>query len=72
MDFILFFENENRTDCLQVFNDLIERSLKRVALIVSDDFPGIDKAINALFSKSDHQLCHVHLKKNVQRNMGKR
>jgi transposase-like protein len=24
-----------------------------------------------LFPKSDHQLCYVHLKKNVQRNMGK-
>jgi len=54
-----------------VFNDLIEIGLKRVALIVSDDFTGIDKAINALFPKSDHQLCHVHLKKNVQRYMGK-
>jgi len=69
--FYTFFGNENRTDWLQVFNDLIERGLKRVALIVSDDFPGIDKAINALFPKSDHQLCYVHLKKNVQRNMGK-
>jgi len=41
--FYTFFGNENRTDWLQVFNDLKERGLKRVALIVSDDFPGIDK-----------------------------
>jgi transposase-like protein len=34
-----------KTDWIKVFNDLIDRGLKRVILIVSDDFPGISKAI---------------------------
>ena len=38
--FYTFFWNENRTDWLQVFNDLIERGLKRVALIVVMIFLG--------------------------------
>jgi len=69
--FYTFFGSENRTDWLKVFNDLIERGLKKVAVIVSDDFPGINTAINALFPKTDHQLCYVHLQRNVRKNMGK-
>jgi transposase-like protein len=69
--FYTFFGDENRADWLRVFNDLIERGLKKVALVVSDDFPGIESAINALFPKADHQLCYVHLQRNVRKNMGK-
>jgi len=32
-------------------------------LIVSDDFPGITKAIETLFPYTDHQLCLVHLQR---------
>jgi transposase-like protein len=39
--FYTFFSNENKADWIKVFNDLIDRGLKRVMLIVSDDFPGI-------------------------------
>jgi putative transposase len=35
------FSNENKADWIKVFNDLIDRGLKRVMLIVSDDFLGI-------------------------------
>ncbi len=40
-------------------------------IIVSDDFPGLDQAIANLYPKTDHQLCFVHLQRNVRRNMSK-
>jgi len=40
-----FFNNENSADWLKVFNDLTERGVKRVMIVVSDDFPGIANAI---------------------------
>jgi transposase-like protein len=40
-------------------------------LIVSDDFPGISKAIETLFPYTDHQLCLVHLQRNVKSQMDK-
>lgn len=63
--------NENREDWLVILNNLIQRGLKRVLLIASDDFSGLDKAIETLFPNSDHQLCFVHLQRNVKRNMSK-
>jgi len=44
--FYTFLSSENKADWIKVFNDLIDRGLKRVMLIVSDDFPGITKAID--------------------------
>ena len=65
------FGKENRTDWIRIFNDLISRGLKRVLIIVSDDFPGLSDSIESIFPKSDHQLCYVHLQRNIKRNMGK-
>ena len=69
--FYTFFSSENKADWIKVFNDLIDRGLKRVMLIVSDDFPGITKAIETLFPYTDHQLCLVHLQRNVRNQMDK-
>ncbi len=66
-----FFGNENKGDWLKVFNDLIERGLKRVAVIISDDFVGLNDAIKAMYPLTEHQLCYVHLQRNVRRNMAK-
>ncbi len=66
-----FFGAENRADWLKVFNDLIERGLKRIVVIVSDDFPGLNDAIKALYPFTEHQLCYIHLQRNIRRNMGK-
>ncbi len=66
-----FFGGENKADWLKVFNDLIERGLKKVVLIVSDDFVGLSEAIKALYPLTDHQLCYIHLQRNVRRNMGR-
>lgn len=63
--------NENREDWLVILNNLIQRGLKRVLVIVSDDFPGLDDAISTLFPKTDHQLCFIHMQRNVRKNMSK-
>lgn len=70
--FYTFFGNENRGDWLKVLNDLIERGLKRVLVIVSDDFPGLWEAVKALYPLTEHQLCYVHLQRNVRRHMSMR
>nr|WP_232178550.1 transposase [Sulfurihydrogenibium yellowstonense] len=70
--FYTFFSSENKADWIKVFNDLIDRGLKRIMLIVSDDFPSISKAIETLFPYTNHQLCLVvHLQRNVKSQMGK-
>ncbi|WP_281340549.1 transposase [Sulfurihydrogenibium sp. YO3AOP1] len=72
--FVLYidvYHCENKADWIKVFNDLIDRGLKRVMLIVSDDFPGITKAIETLFPYTDHQLCLAHLQRNVRNQMDK-
>lgn len=66
-----FFGNENRADWLKVLNDLLERGLKRIMVIISDDFPGLGEAVKALYPLTAHQLCYIHLQRNVRRNMGK-
>lgn len=65
------FGSETKGNWLKIFNDLISRGLKKVCIIVSDDFPGVDDAIKSLFPKTDHQLCYVHLQRNIRKNMGK-
>ena len=69
--FYIFFGKENTTDWVSIFNDLITRGLKRVLIIVSDDFPGISERITSLFPNTDHQLCYVHLQRNIRRNLSK-
>ena len=64
--------NENKESWLRVFNNLINRGLKRPLVIISDDFPGIDEAVKTLFPKAYHQLCWTHFRRNVRKNMGKK
>jgi putative transposase len=65
------FGSETKEHWLTILNDLIKRGLKKILLIISDDFPGLSQAIQALFAKTDHQLCFIHMQRNVHKNMGK-
>jgi transposase-like protein len=40
VSYYIYFGSESKEDWLQILNDLIKRGLKRVMVIVSDDFPG--------------------------------
>jgi putative transposase len=63
--------HETREDWIGIFNDLISRGLKRLMLVISDDFTGLSDAVASLFPNTDHQLCFVHLQRNVRRNLSK-
>lgn len=71
LGFYLFFGSENKSKWIEIFNNIISRGMKKSLLIISDDFPGLSEAINTLFPNSDHQLCFVHLKRNIIKNMSK-
>jgi transposase-like protein len=45
------FGSETKEHWLTILNDLIKRGLKKILLIISDDFSGLSAAIQALFSK---------------------
>ncbi len=64
-----FFGKENRADWNKVFEDLINRGLKRVLVVVSDDFPGIIETVKAVYPHVDHQLCFVHPQRDVRKYM---
>ncbi|MBT5750164.1 MAG: IS256 family transposase [Flavobacteriales bacterium] len=69
--FYPFFGRENKSTWMEVFQNLINRGLKRVLMFISDDFSGMSEAINTLFPLSDIQKCIVHLDRNLYRNMQK-
>lgn len=60
---------ESKEYWLQVFNKLIHRGLKRPLYVVTDDFAGIVNAVQTIFPESFHQLCTVHLKRNLRKNL---
>jgi len=67
--FYPFFGHENKSTWMEVFQNLINRGLKRVLMFISDDFSGMSEAIKTLFPLSDIQKCVVHLDRNLYRNM---
>lgn len=66
----LYEGSENKGFWLQTLNQLLERGIKRPLFIISDDFPGLKDAVATLFPNTLHQLCFIHMQRNVRRNMG--
>jgi transposase-like protein len=66
-----FFGSENKSTWMEVFQDLINRGLKRVLMFIADDFKGISDVIKAYFPYSDIQKCTVHLSRNIYKHMKK-
>ena len=64
--FELMLGGESKNKWIDIFHNIINRGLKKVMLIVSDDLPGIDAAIKGCFPNSLHQICFVHLKKRIR------
>jgi transposase-like protein len=63
---------ENKSFWIEVFQDMISRGLKKVAIFVSDDFSGLTDVVNQFFPYSDHQLCWIHMKRNLRRKFNKK
>lgn len=62
---------ENPDDWKKILSNLLERGLRRVLLVVQDDFPGLLKITQAFFPQADVQLCLVHLQRNAQAHLPK-
>lgn len=56
---------ESASSWENIFDDIIERGVKSVGIIVSDSLSGVDKAIAKKFPKTAHQKCTVHLQRNL-------
>ena len=58
---------ENKNFWIEIFQDMISRGMSKVGIFVTDDFSGLTKVIEKFFPQSDHQLCWVHMKRNLRR-----
>jgi len=50
---------------------LIERGLRRVMIVIHDDFSGLLAVSQGLFPQSDVQLCVVHMQRNAKSHLSK-
>lgn len=55
-----------------LFQELADRGLSGVKLVVSDGHKGIQKAVEKSFLNASWQMCHVHLLRAVLRNVAKK
>jgi len=62
---------EQRADWKTVLRGLLERGLRRVLIVVHDDFSGLLPITQSLFPGSDVQLCAVHMQRNAKTHLPK-
>src|SRR6266478_2421579 len=62
---------ENLEDWKFVLRNLLERGLRRVLLLVQDDFSGLLPITQGLFPNTDVQLCAVHMQRNAKTHLSK-
>jgi putative transposase len=65
----IYFGSEKKAWWIELFRDLVSRGLEGVSIIISDDFSGMREAIEEIFPEANHQLCYVHLQRNVKHNL---
>ena len=56
---------ENAGNWIEIFNDIKERGVCCIDLVVSDGLSGIENSISYSFPEAKIQLCTVHLKRNI-------
>jgi putative transposase len=62
---------ENLEDWKLVLRGAIERGLRRVMIVIHDDFSGLMPITASLFPNSDVQLCVVHMQRNAKTHLSK-
>jgi len=62
---------EKRQSLLIEKERYIERGLKEVLIVISDDFPGIIDAVKLAYPLADLELAFVHLQQNSRKHMTK-
>jgi transposase-like protein len=63
--------HENKGFWTDVLKELVARGVSRVMLFVTDDFGGLTEVIHKLFPAAEHQLCTVHLLRNLHHHLSK-
>ncbi|QJA06950.1 hypothetical protein FVE67_00690 [Thermosulfurimonas marina] len=66
-----FEGQESKENWKKVLEKLIQRGLRRVLIVVHDDFPGLSSLTEAFFPRADIQLCTVHLLRNARRHLSR-
>ena len=62
---------ENLEDWKAVLRGLLERGLRRVLIVVHDDFSGLLPITQSLFPNAEVQLCVVHMQRNAKTHLSK-
>jgi putative transposase len=62
---------ENLEDWKKILRSLAERGLRRVLVVVQDDFSGLLSLNKGLFPTADIQLCIVHMQRNAKSHLPK-
>lgn len=62
---------ENLEDWKLILRSLLERGLRRVLIVVHDDFSGLLPITRSLFPGADVQLCVVHMQRNARNHLAK-
>jgi len=61
---IYIVETESATAWSTILDDLKTRGVKDILMLCSDNLTGLQKAVEAVFPKSIHQICIVHQIRN--------
>jgi putative transposase len=62
---------ENLEDWKSILRGLIERGLRRLLIVIHDDFSGLLPITASLFPNADVQLCAVHMQRNATTHLSK-
>lgn len=57
-------ETESASAWMQIFKDLRMRGVQDILFLCSDNLPGLEKAVEAVFPQSIRQICIVHQVRN--------
>lgn len=68
---VVFFGSESLEMWKKVITNLKNRGLCRVLMFITDDFSGLNKLLSQMLPNTDHQLCLVHLMRNLKGNLDK-
>jgi putative transposase len=58
------FEQETAKDWLRVLTDIRNRGVQDILIVTSDDLPGVEEAITAVYPDALYQGCVVHVIRN--------
>lgn len=62
---------ESLEEWKKLLRSLLERGLRRVLIVVQDDFSGLLPVTQSLFPQADVQLCIVPMQRNAKTHLGK-